>query len=56
MTLIQGIELAKLAKAKGYVLAAHAGKVQAQILDADGNVATEITPWVGYTEALQLLK
>lgn len=55
MTLQQGIELAQIAKAKGYVLAADAGKVQFQILDADGNVEVEITDWVDYDEAKELM-
>lgn len=56
MTLQQGIELAQIAKAKGYVLAAHEGKVQFQVLDADGNVELEITDWVGYDEAKELME
>lgn len=55
MTLQQGIELAQIAKAKGYVLAADAGKVQFQILDADGSVEVEITDWVDYDEAKELM-
>lgn len=55
MTLLQGIELAQMAKAKGYVLAASKGRVQFQILDKEGNVVTRITGWVGYKTAKALM-
>lgn len=56
MTLEQGIELAQMAKAKGYVLAADNGKVQFQVLDKDGNVEIEVTDWMGYDEAKELME
>ena len=55
MTLIQGSEIARLAKAKGYVVCANNGKVQFQVLNADGSVALEVTDWIGYEEAKELL-
>ncbi len=55
MTLQQGRELALMAKARGYVLAAHAGKVQFQVLNADGSVFLEITDWIDYDEAKELM-
>ena len=55
MTLTQGRELALAAKARGYVLAAHAGKVQFQVLNPDGSVAIEVTDWVDYDEAKELM-
>lgn len=55
MTLEQGIELAKIAKSKGYVLAAENGKVQFQILNSDGDVEKEITGWVDYDEAKAIM-
>ena len=51
MTLQQGRELALMAKERGYVLCAHAGKVQFQILNADGSIAIEVTDWLDYKEA-----
>ena len=55
MTLLQGIELAQIAKAKGYVLAAKNGRVQFQILNADGSIHSRITGWVGYSTAKTLM-
>ena len=55
MTLEQGIELAKIAKSKGYVLAAENGLVQFQVLNSDGDVEKEITGWVDYEEAKSLM-
>ena len=55
MTLQQGIELAQMAKAKGYVLATDNGKVQFQVLNANGDVELEITDWVDYDEAKELM-
>lgn len=55
MTLLQGIELAQMAKAKGYALAASKGKVQFQVLNSDGSVAIRITGWVGYDTAKKLM-
>ena len=56
MTLAQGIELAQIAKSKGYVLAASNGLVQFQILDSEGKVEIEITDWIGYDEAKELME
>jgi hypothetical protein len=44
-----------MAKTRGYVLAAHAGKVQFQVLNPDGSVLLEITDWVDYDEAKELM-
>lgn len=55
MTLAQGHELAQMAKARGYVLAAHAGKVQFQVLNPDGSVEREITGWLGYEDAKDIM-
>ena len=55
MTLAQSHELAMLAKEKGYVLAAHDGKVQFQVLDKKGNVEIEVTDWLAYDEAKAIL-
>jgi hypothetical protein len=55
MTLLQGIELAHIAKEKGYVLAASKGKVQFQVLNPDGSVRIRITRWVGYKTAKNLM-
>lgn len=55
MTLEQGIELAQIAKAKGYVLAAENGKVQFQVLNAAGDVELEISDWIDYDEAKALM-
>lgn len=56
MTLQQGIELAQIGKAKGYVLAASKGRVQFQVLNPDGSVAIRITNWVGYKTAKALIQ
>jgi len=56
MTLAQGIELAQMAKAKGYVLAASKGRVQFQVLDAKGDVELRITNWIGYKTAKALMQ
>ena len=56
MTLFQGAEIARLAKAKGYVVCASNGKVQFQVLNADGSIALEVTDWIGYNEAKELLE
>lgn len=56
MTLQQGIELAQMAKAKGYVMAASKGRVQFQVLNPDGSVALRITNWVGYETAKKLIQ
>ena len=55
MTLQQGRELALMAKARGYVLCAHAGKVQFQVLNTDGSVAIEVTDWLDYQEAKEIM-
>lgn len=55
MTLQQGIELAQIAKQKGYALAAENGLVQFQVIDANGDVEKEITGWIGYDEAMQIM-
>jgi hypothetical protein len=55
MTLLQGIELVKIAKEKGYVLAASKGRVQFQILNPDGSIHSRITGWVGYSTAKTLM-
>ena len=55
MTLQQGIELAQMAKDKGYVLAADNGKVQFQVLNAAGDVELELSDWVDYDEAKALM-
>lgn len=59
MTPQQGEELARLAKAKGYVLAAHNGRVQFQVghYGAEGLrlVDIRVTGWVGYDEAVRLM-
>ena len=55
MTLIQGIELAQLAKSKGYALAVSKGRVQFQILNSDGSIFSRITGWVGYATAKALM-
>ena len=56
MTLEQGIELAQFAKSNGYALAAENGRVQFQIIDSDGNVEIEITDWISYAEAVELMQ
>ena len=55
MTLTQGAEIARLAKAKGYVVCVSNGKVQFQVLNADGSVALEVTDWIDCEEAKELL-
>ena len=56
MTLTQGIELAQLAKAKGYAVRAEAGKVQFVTVAYDGakSTITEHTGWMGYDEAKEI--
>lgn len=56
MTLSQASELGRMAKEKGYVLCASKGRVQFQVLDADGDVELEITDWLSYDEAKALLE
>ena len=55
MTLQQGHQLALMAKQQGYVLCAHAGKVQFQVLNPDGSVFLEVTDWLDYDEALEVM-
>jgi hypothetical protein len=60
MTLQQSIQIAQLAKAKGYVVRAKQGKVQFVVgkYDAKGvfQVELEVTDWIGYDEALELIE
>ena len=56
MTLMQSHKLAIAAKKLGYVLCAHAGKVQFQVLNPDGSIALEVTDWLDYSQALAFLK
>ena len=55
MTLQQGIELAQMAKARGYALATENGKVQFQVLDDKYEVVLEVTDFVDYDEAKALM-
>ena len=56
MTLSQASELGRMAKEKGYVLCASKGRVQFQVLDADGDVELEVTGWLTYSEAKELME
>ena len=56
MTLTQAAELGRMAKEKGYVLCASKGRVQFQVLNADGDVEIEVTDWLTYEEAKELLE
>ena len=56
MTLMQAAELGRMAKEKGYVLCASSGRVQFQILNSDGDVELEVTDWLTYDEAKELLE
>lgn len=55
MTLQQGRRLALMAKERGYVVAAHAGKVQFQVLNPDGSVFLEVTGWLDFDEAMDVM-
>jgi len=55
MTLMQGHQLALMARARGYVLCAHAGKVQFQVLNPDGTVFLEVTDWLDFDEAMKIM-
>ena len=58
MTLMQAAELGRMAKEKGYVLCASSGRVQFQVLNSDGDVELEleVTDWLTYDEAKELLE
>lgn len=56
MTLSQASELGRMAKEKGYVLCASKGRVQFQVLNADGDVELEVTGWLTYSEAKELME
>lgn len=56
MTLMQAEELGRMAKEKGYVLCASSGRVQFQVLNSDGDVELEVTDWLTYDEAKELLE
>lgn len=56
MTLTQAAELGCMAKARGYVLCASKGRVQFQVLNADGDVELEVTGWLTYSEAKELME
>ena len=56
MTLMQAAELGRMAKEKGYVLCASSGRVQFQVLNSDGDVELEVTGWLTYSEAKELME
>lgn len=59
MTLAQGIELAQLAKAKGYALQAEVGKVQFVTVKYGSDGSSIVTPHTNpmdYAEAKELLE
>ena len=58
MDIKQGIELAALAKIKGYCVAVRRGKVQFQTVEYNESGVSEVTPhtrWLGYAEAMEIL-
>ena len=56
MTLMQAAELGRMVKEKGYVLCASSGRVQFQVLNSDGDVELEVTGWLTYSEAKELME
>ena len=56
MTLTQAAELGRMAKTRGYVLCASKGRVQFQVLNSDGDVELEVTDWLTYDEAKELME
>lgn len=59
MTLQQGIELAQMAKARGYALRAESGKVQFVTIEYDEKgQSTEIerTGWLDFDEAKEVME
>lgn len=56
MTLQQGIELAQMAKAKGYCTRALAGKIQFVVLDSNFDVELEITDYLDYADAKEIIE
>lgn len=55
MTLQQGIEIALMAKAKGYALQAENGLVQFVTYEPDTNTVTPRTEFLTYQQAKQLM-
>ena len=55
MTLQQGIEIALLAKAKGYALRAQNGLVQFVTYERDTDTITPRTEFLNYQQAKQLM-
>lgn len=55
MTLQQGIEIAQMAKSKGYALRAHNGLVQFVTYEPATNTVTPRTEFMTYQQAKQLI-